>query len=268
MLAVTWPGILTPPPPVKIMKTIFQLVSDMNVAFGNPQGDPNKIDGRRLLNQCKNIASEFIELMQGFGIKVDIFIGEPGSYETSFPDAESQINWIRDALCDIMVFALGGHHFMGYDADEDVAEVVDALMSRICKDELHAQRTVEHYQSLGLQVYTEKTAFGIAVKSLVDQQMPEFPKGKFLKALGYRKPVFKARGEDPMARMARERETRMQEERRKRAEIDEKVMAYRQLLEHEAFGLPPYDPNQNQDTVPGGQHEKAIARSFLGQPTE
>lgn len=183
---------------------MFQEVAKMNEAFGNPKGDKdlfhasampvmaNAEEGvptfdkgdadkqwARLEKQCKNILSEYNELLEGL--------------------AERNLHKVRDALCDINVFSLGAHHFLGEDADADMTAVVDALYSRFCKDEKHLRATHLHYASIGVDCYDEGEFPTKCLKSSYDQGMTikdgaevwEYPKGKFLKALGYGKPVFK-----------------------------------------------------------------------------
>ena len=71
----------------------FQIVAAMNSAFGNPAATPDTVDYKRLTKQCFNIKSEINELKKAINSK--------------------DMLGVRDALCDICVFAYGGHHFMG-----------------------------------------------------------------------------------------------------------------------------------------------------------
>lgn len=164
---------------------MFKAVKEMNEAFGNPEGDPSNIDREKLLRQCQNIGSEFQELMLSLGIKVNI------EFETPLPIAADP-NYVntRDALCDIMVFALGAFHFMGVDAERDMASVLTGVMTRFCRDELELTETRLKFTRAGVQ-FTEHGEFPRKfLRSAKDQQMPEYPKGKFLKSVGYSQPVF------------------------------------------------------------------------------
>lgn len=166
--------------PIAVRSSFIQ-VSDMNAAFGNPKGDPNNIDWDRLEAQCKNILDEYKELM-----------GDP---ESNDPDKilgalkRRDLNGIRDALCDIMVFALGAQHFMGIDGDDDMKAVVDGVMTRFCKDQEELDSTIAKWEGKGLEVYVEGEFPRKIVKSAKDQ--PDAPKGKFLKSTGYKDTVFK-----------------------------------------------------------------------------
>ena len=181
---------------------MFKDVSEMNEAFGNPKGNPadlnmqgeshdengettaewGKVDAKwnRLKSQCQNILSEYNELIEALDLR--------------------DVDKVRDALCDINVFSLGAHHLMGLDADADMKEVVDSLFSRFCVDQEHLERTSDHYLAMGVHHNFEGEFPRRCLKSSFDQghyiskdgkPYIEYPKGKFLKALGYRTPVFK-----------------------------------------------------------------------------
>ena len=248
--------------------TMFELVKQMNSAFGNPEGDPRAFEPifnvgfgtataieydtaawKRLEKQCVNIGSEFIELMQGFGIEANLTLKR---VETG---KAFDVNTVRDALCDINVFSLGAHHFMGYDAETDMQCVVDAVMTRFCKDQDELDRTIAKYTGMGVAFYTEGEFPRMCLKSAHDQFMPEYPKGKFLKAADYRQPVFYSVQDLPpdpevvqvqlVDAIAAERAVTVakQEETYKRIELQ--VKEYRNKLELEAFGLPHFDSNAN-----------------------
>lgn len=232
--------------------SIFNLVSAMNVAFGNPQGDPHAISGKRVNNQVKGIESELNELKAAIN--------------------GNDITAMRDATCDIMVFALGLYHVMGYDADLDMRDVIEALYTRFCKDESQLERTCAKYNALGIKYNVVGNFPTVCLKSSEDQQMPEYPAGKFLKCIDYRTPEFYQLSPpaDVIAEMARQRQELEAKQKAQREDIDRKVNEYRVTLEQEAFGLPAFDGNANQNTVPGGEQEIALRvsheRMFMGQP--
>ena len=80
---------------------------------------------------------------------------------------------------------------MGLNADEDMQEVVRCVLTRFCKDEDHLIRTSMHYAQKGVVHYAEGTFPRVCLKSSFDQGDGEYPKGKFLKSLGYEQPIFK-----------------------------------------------------------------------------
>jgi len=171
----------------------FQRVAAMNAAFGNPEGDPKAIDFDRVRKQCLNIADEFGELMIALGADPENMkqavaqIKDVGAYTSG----QADLTEVRDALCDIHVFAYGAHHFMGIDADDDMDAVVDGVMTRFVKDPADLAATLDMHTDRGIK---EFDIFGdyptVVVKSAEDQ--PDAPKGKFLKSASYQNTVFPA----------------------------------------------------------------------------
>lgn len=151
------------------MKSSFQYVAEMNEAFGNLKGDPKNVDWDRLEAQCKNIQDEYNELLEALESR--------------------NLDKVRDALCDIQVFAMGGQHFLGVDGDEDMAAVVDGVMTRFCKNQEELDATVAKWEGKGLEVYTEGEFPRMIVKSAKDQL--DAPKNKFLKSTGYTDTIFR-----------------------------------------------------------------------------
>lgn len=150
-------------------QTVNERIAEMNVAFGNPPGNPKDINFICLLTHCMNIQDEYNELMTAF--------------------IEGSVDDIRDALCDIQVFASGAQHMLGVNADADMNAVIDGVMTRFIKDEADKVATVALHAARGVtQVYFEGEYPKKIIKSLVDQ--PDAPKGKFLKSASYTNTVF------------------------------------------------------------------------------
>lgn len=174
---------------------MFAYVKLMNEAFGNPEGKPadfglvplsptgrNETAWGRLLKQCENIAGSAPEI-RGEVRELLVAIKERDVVKT------------RDALCDIMVFALGAYHFLGYDADADMAAVLDGVMTRFCRDQTELDATIAKWAARGVtDVYTQGQFPRLCVKAASDQtdtvDGEHIPKGKFLKSVGYRDTVF------------------------------------------------------------------------------
>ncbi len=193
---------------------MFDYVKRMNEAFGNPEGDPadfdpmpgfglvdvpgelhyNKTAWNRLQKQCENIGGRFDAVVE-LGGKLfgrGSIDGEVRELLQALHDRN--INSVRDALCDIMVFALGAYHFIGYDANADMAAVLDGVMTRFCKDQDALDRTIAKWAALGVtDVYTQGQFPRLCVKSARDQTASNgdfCPKGKFLKSADYQDTVF------------------------------------------------------------------------------
>lgn len=150
---------------------MYELVANMNAAFGNPKGDPNDINWDRLKSQCENIKDEYNELMDG--IEARDLSGPLG---------------VRDALCDIMVFALGAYHFIGLDANTDMEAVVSGVLTRFCQTEEDLLATMRKYDLLGVEYDIEgqfPTKFLRSTKEQQDNKGENYPKGKFLKSVSY-----------------------------------------------------------------------------------
>jgi hypothetical protein len=231
-------------------RSSFQQVADMNVAYNNPKGDPVQFASgqneawKKLEKQCYNIASEFAELMCEFGIEISFSVHE------CLP--RRNIEAVRDALCDIQVFAMGAQHFLGVDGDADMREVISAVMTRFCKDQEQLDTSRAKYNQLGIDYYIEGKFPTVCLKSFADQAMPEYPKGKFLKAVGYRQPIFSPievpeieSPTDIIQEMAEQREVNSTNAKQIKDTIEKLVNEFKTHLEKVALGLPPYDPNKN-----------------------
>lgn len=174
--------------------TPFQRVSAMNTAFGNPQGSYDSIDWPDVRNQCKNIGHEFVELMEGLGLNGQAARSLTNALTYLLTDdqfIEKPVSiTVRDALCDIQVFAQGGQHKMGVDGDADMNDVVDGVMTRFIKDEADKLATIIKHAKKGVTlVYFEGEYPTLVMKSAADQ--PDAPKGKFLKSASYQDTVFR-----------------------------------------------------------------------------
>lgn len=157
----------------------FVQVALMNEAFGNPRGNPHSIDWARIEKQAFNIAGnhekdEYGELLAAVKAK--------------------DVDAARDAFADIIVFALGGFHLMGFNGDDDITEVLRAVMTRFCRDRAHLADTVQHYTDLGVKVYCGgefPRAWVKSERTQTDKNGERYAEGKFLKALGYEQPKLK-----------------------------------------------------------------------------
>ena len=172
-------------------KTNYQSVAAMNTAFGNPKGNPQEIDWNRVRKQSLNIVDEFGELMVALGADKNIIKAAIENMKWAATHVVNPVDpeGVRDALCDIHVFAYGSHHFMGIDADVDMVAVVDGVMTRFVKDDADMAATVALHAAKGVtDVYFEGEYPTMVMKSASDQ--PDAPKGKFLKSASYEQTTF------------------------------------------------------------------------------
>ena len=151
---------------------MFKDVVTMNELFGNPKGDLAAVDFERLKSQMANVGDELAEFQDAL--------------------AARDIEGMRDALCDIMVFTLGGCHLMGADADADMRAVFNSQMSKFCANDEELEATKEKYRRLGVSFYEEGEFPCKYLKCDTDITVgkDEYRKGKFLKGINYAPPVF------------------------------------------------------------------------------
>jgi len=150
--------------------TNYEKVVIFNKAIGNNARKKNEtITWELLEKESKMIQSEVDELNEAIKNK--------------------DINGVKDALCDIHVFAYGTHFKLGYNADEDMNTVIDALYSRFCKTPEDLQATIEHHKQRGVDSVTVHGEYPfVYIKSAGDY--PDAPTGKFLKSVNYCEPKF------------------------------------------------------------------------------
>lgn len=152
---------------------MFKDVSDLNVAFGNPQGDPLSPAWPRLTNQAKNIQDEYDELMEALENK--------------------DMTETRDAICDILVFTLGLAHMAGINVEADMAAVDLSNRSKFCSNPEELQATILKYHNLGLEIYSEGEFPMKRVKSAKQQRGNDsklYQADKMLKSVTFKEPVF------------------------------------------------------------------------------
>lgn len=84
----------------------YNIVRDMNTAFGNHSFTSVTMDWGKMHNQCKNIKDEIKELISAiYNVRHHTYITNHASYVKNMEK-------VRDALCDIQVFAFGAFHFI------------------------------------------------------------------------------------------------------------------------------------------------------------
>ena len=174
------------------MKSIFERVKEVNVAFGNPTGDPRNINWDVVRSQCKNILDEFRELQAALGAD-EVTLNELDLARNIMAMAvygnKPILEDVRDSLCDIAVFSMGGHHLMGIDWESDMSSVLDSLYTRFVKNDVDLKNTSNYHASKGVTQVSYEGDYPMKVaRSTVDQ--PDAPKGKFLKSASYTQPSF------------------------------------------------------------------------------
>lgn len=152
---------------------MFDQVSHMNEAYGNPKGNPNQIDFDRVTKQCSNILDEYDELVMALENKDPIEL--------------------TDALCDIMVFTLGAFHIAGIDANAAMTAVYESNMSKFVKDAEDEEKTAAKYTSLDVAFRFEgdyPTRRCRCTSTRIGLDGETYRENKILKSASYHKPKF------------------------------------------------------------------------------
>lgn len=153
----------------------FTKVAELNTAWGNLAGDPKNPDWDKLANQAKNILDEYNELFDD-GIN------------------PKDINEVRDAICDILVFTYGLAHLAGVNADKDMRAVDKSNRSKFVADEVAEEQTKLKYAAMGVHVEF-RGMYPLRVVYSPYQQTDEmgniYRAGKILKAVSFKEPKFK-----------------------------------------------------------------------------
>lgn len=192
----------------KLPSVMTTYVAEMNVAFGNAPGFPHQyVPGHadydkawgRLQKQCENIGGKFQILGRSFHGDIN---GEVLELLTALHNRD--MFKTRDALCDIMVFALGAYHFMGYSPDADMVAVLNGVMTRFCRTQEEIEQTQHKWMSKGITALEVGGELPYCyVKAAADQTTfdgEQIPKGKFLKSVGYKDTDFPPAPPVPEAR--------------------------------------------------------------------
>lgn len=185
-------------------KTNFTDVCAFNELIGNPMG---AADLRQVRKQLDLIASEFKELSDGVAMLENASewmasVAEEHELSEAVKARDSAVMEIRDGIADVLVTTYGLAHRMGIDADKDMLAVSASNASKFfVGDESQAAEVCKALaDSLGIKVETRmatETGDGdvkgaVCVWAFVsaDDSDPERPRGKLLKAPGYKPPVF------------------------------------------------------------------------------
>lgn len=186
-------------------KTNFTDVSAFNELIGNAAGAANV---EQMYKQFDLITSEMEELLKGLHMmkeaaKMLASPSEDDRDQAEF-DRDAALIEIRDGIADVLVTTYGLAHRMGIDADKDMLAVSTSNASKFFQgtEEEAAKVCYALADSLGIAVESRQVMtilsdkeggdLGVYVWAFVsaDDSDPERPRGKLLKAPGYKPPVF------------------------------------------------------------------------------
>lgn len=184
--------------------TNFKAVSEFNELIGNAKGSATV---EQIFKQFDLITSEMEELLNGIKMlkSANRMIVESTDVEAlKFASCQqsSAIMEIRDGIADVLVTTYGLAHRMGIDADKDMKAVSASNFSKfyvgteddavdVCKALADSLGLVVELRERGeaSQPPVNPPKFVWAFIS-ADDSDPERPRGKLLKAPGYKPPVF------------------------------------------------------------------------------
>lgn len=152
----------------------FTDVAHLNDLIGNIKGDLTAPDWVAIERQFALIKEEFEELERAI--------------------QERNLTELRDGTADVLVTTYGLAHRAGFDADADMAEVHRSNMSKFCANIEEAIHTAVKYEKLGIRSNYKHHDTCIAVVSAANQigtDSKSYPKGKLLKSVNFKEPVFK-----------------------------------------------------------------------------
>lgn len=190
-------------------KTNFTDVCAFNELIGNPFGGANV---PQLVKQFDLIRSEFEEMRVAISALEDA-ANQLATARTeeeilmAQQDRDAAVIEIRDGIADVLVTTYGLAHRMGIDADKDMLAVSSSNASKffigtesqaadVCKaltDSLGIKVEIRYSGDIQLTPVGSDDGEGdICVWAFVsaDDSDPERPRGKLLKAPGYKPPVF------------------------------------------------------------------------------
>lgn len=187
-------------------KTNFTDVCAFNELIGNAFG---AADVKAALRQLELIESEFHELKSAM---LDYSKGEQSLRDGDYQPEEvygiggtaNIIREIRDGIADVLVTTYGLAHRMGIDADKDMMAVSTSNASKFFQGTEDEAAKVCKALADSLAIKVESREAGMAADQCpdgeptryvwafvsADDSDPERPRGKLLKAPGYKTPVF------------------------------------------------------------------------------
>lgn len=176
------------------MKTTFEKVTALNLAFGNAKGDLNNPDVKAIRKQAMLCLEEATEMVEAAfpGMKVVCQV-------TGVTD-ETSIDMVAlmDAQGDLTTVNDGVGHVAGFDGNAVYQLVHDSNMSKFISQEEDKVKALSYYYDLGFQpddlyLHGDYPTMCIKVKRDIKLNGKFYPEGKFLKNMvTFKEPDFSA----------------------------------------------------------------------------
>ena len=164
------------------MKTTFEKVTALNLAFGNEKGDLNNPNVKAIRKQAMLCLEEAIEMVEaahpGQTIKWE-FTGnklDAGVYMPGIMDAQGDLTTVNDGVA----------HVAGFDGNACYDLVHESNMSKFISSEGDKIKALAYYYDLGFQpddlyLHGNYPTMCIKVKRDIKLNGKFYPEGKFLK---------------------------------------------------------------------------------------
>ena len=165
------------------MKTTFEKVTALNLAFGNAKGDLNNPDVKAIRKQAMLCLEEAIEMVEAAhpGTKVKWSFDNKGAHKDSV-----DLVALLDAQGDLTTVNDGVAHVAGFDGNACYDLVHESNMSKFISSEGDKIKALAYYYDLGFQpddlyLHGNYPTMCIKVKRDIKLNGKFYPEGKFLK---------------------------------------------------------------------------------------
>ncbi|ARB11814.1 putative nucleoside triphosphate pyrophosphohydrolase [Pectobacterium phage vB_PatP_CB3] len=164
------------------MKTTFEKVTALNLAFGNAKGDLNNPDVKAIRKQAMLCLEEAIEMVEAAHPGIKVHWEVTGDANNTGVDILS----LLDAQGDLTTVNDGVGHVAGFDGNAVYQLVHDSNMSKFISQEEDKVKALSYYYDLGFQpddlyLHGDYPTMCIKVKRDIKLNGKFYPEGKFLK---------------------------------------------------------------------------------------
>lgn len=168
------------------MKTTFEKVTALNLAFGNAKGDLNNPNVKAIRKQAMLCLEEAIEMVEAAypGLKVKYSLDAVS--EEGWTDSGIDLVALLDAQGDLTTVNDGVAHVAGFDGNACYDLVHESNMSKFISSEGDKIKALTYYYDLGfhpddLCLHGNYPTMCIKVKRDIKLNGKFYPEGKFLK---------------------------------------------------------------------------------------
>lgn len=178
------------------MKTTFQKVSELNIAFGNEKGDILNPNVKAIRKQAQLVLEEAIELMEAAYPGSKIFWQWDITAQPPEHAVGVDMEQILDAQGDVTTVNDGMAHVAGFDGDCVLGKVDDSNRTKFIPDAESVAPALQYYYDLGfeahqLYIHGEFPLACIKVSEDATVGGKKYPAGKFLKNMAtFKEPDF------------------------------------------------------------------------------